>query len=314
MRNFKSKLARFGIVLLCGAFFAVASLQTALAVDFPKATGFVNDYAGILSPAYKVNLESQLQAFKTQTTNEIVVVIVNDLQGQDMFGYSQGLFTAWGIGTADKNNGVLFLVGPKEGYPFPEKGEAFINVGGGLEGALPDSLTGTILNREVFPYFKEKKISDGIGSGVIAIMQATKGEYKASGAASSGKGAPGGVIDLLMWGGFILISYLTSFLARSKSWWLGGVLGATVGSVFGFIFMSGLSILLPTLGIGATGLLFDYVVSKNYQKRLKEGKPTDFWHSGGGFWFGGRGGGGGLGGFGGFGGGSSRGGGAGGGW
>ncbi|MBI4994800.1 TPM domain-containing protein [Candidatus Peregrinibacteria bacterium] len=294
-------------------FFACVNL--AIAVNFPeKPVGFVNDFANILKQEQRAELESILKDFEVQTSNEIVVVTVNSFGGLDSFTYSQELFTKWGIGKENKNNGVLFLIGPSEGLPFPERGEIFINVGKGLEGALPDSLTGTILRKEISPKFKTADYFNGVKNGVLAIISATKGEYKAFGAAAKTGGLN---IDpiFLIWVGFIFLSYIASFLARSKSWWLGGVLGGAGGVILGFIFWAGFWILVSGGVLGMLGFLFDYIVSKNYQKRLAAGKPTDFWHSGGGFWFGGgRGGFGGGGGFGGFGGGISGGGGAGGRW
>ncbi|MFA6521821.1 MAG: TPM domain-containing protein [Candidatus Gracilibacteria bacterium] len=290
-------------------------LNLVFAVDFPKATGFVNDYANILSASEKANIEQILKGFETETSNQVVVAIVDSLQGLDRFTYSQQLFTAWAIGQKNRNNGILFLIGPKEGAPFPAQGEAFINVGNGLGGALPDSLTGTILRNEVFPLFKAGKMSDGILAGVNAIMSATKGEYKPDpNATSKNPGGMGdGLASLLFFGGFALINYFFSFLARSKSWWLGGVLGGVGGGAAGaLIYGGGMMILIGVVFFAVFGSLLDLVLSKNYEKRKLAGKPTDFWHSGGGFWLGGGGSGGG--GFGGFGGGGSGGGGAGGSW
>ena len=300
-----------------GILFLIALLlfpRLSLAVDFPSASGFVNDFAGILKQGERAELSALLKNFEAQTSNEIVIAIVNSFDGLESFTYSQELFMKWGVGKGNKNNGVLVLIGPSEGLPFPEKGEIFINVGKGLEGALPDSLTGTILRKEIYPKFKTADYFNGVKNGVLAIISATKGEYKADPAGT--KKAGGLNIDpiFLIWVGFMLISYIASFLARSKSWWLGGVLGGAGGVILGLIFWAGFWILVSGGVLGLLGLLFDSIVSRNYQKRLKEGKPTDFWHSGGGFWFGGGRGGLGGGGFGGFGGGISGGGGAGGRW
>lgn len=295
-------------------FFFLATI--AQAINLPKPAGFVNDFAGILSPETRASLEASLVDFEKQTSNEIVVVTVFSFEGLDSFSYSQELFIKWGIGKEDKNNGVVLLLGPVEGLPFPERGDVFINVGKGLEGALPDSLTGTIIRQEIVPQFKNKNFSQGILNGVSAIMQAVKGEYKAS--PSDNKSSSGSMVNFLLNYGFliawIVIIYLGSFLGRTKSWWLGGVIGGVAGLALSFIFFTGIIIAIST-GISAVaGLIFDYVVSKNYAYRKAQGKPTDFWRSGGGFWFGGRGGGFGSGGFGGFGGGISGGGGAGGRW
>lgn len=284
--------------------------QTVLAVTLSKAAGFVNDNAGILQAADKQALETVLTEYEKQTSNEVVVVTVSSFEGLDRFTYSQELFTTWKLGKAGKNNGILFLINPTSR-------EAFINVGKGLEGALPDSLAGTILRNEVFPNFKAGDYVGGISKGVTAIIQATKGEYKAD--ASSSKNI-NNISDLFFgffWCGIFFLSWMGAFLGRTQSWWLGGVIGGIVSLIFGLIFFAGMTILFFTIFGAGAGFLFDYLVSKNYQQRKAAGKSTDFWHSGGGFWLGGgRGGfgGGGGGGFGGFGGGSSGGGGAGGSW
>lgn len=291
------KAVFFLAVLLLG-------INTAFAVDFPQATGFVNDFENLLTQEQKTQLEGTLKTFKDQTSNEIAVVTVPSFQGLDSFTYAQQLATKWGIGSADRNNGILFLISVGEK-------QMRIHVGKGLEGALPDSLSGSIMDAEVVPSFKKSEYAKGIIAGVNAIIQATKGEYTAKPSETSSN------LDIsslwvLFCIGFFLINYIGSFLARSKSWWLGGVLGGAGGLIVGFIFLSGILILLPIVGLGASGLIFDYVVSKNYEERKKKGLPTDFWRSGGGFWFGGGRGGGGIGGgFGGFGGGGFGGGGAG---
>lgn len=282
----------------------IGSASAVFAIEFPKATGYVNDFAGVLLPHEKSELEVMLKTFEDQTSNQIFVVITSTFDSLDRFAYSQQLFNKWEIGQKERNNGILFLWGPSPGLPFPERGEVFVNVGPGLEGALPDSLVGTILRQEVFPNFKKQQYMAGLRAGLTAIMQATKGEYKGEPERNRGSsGTVAGMANFLIFLGFLFVNYFLSFLARTKSWWLGGVMGAVGGVLLGFLLFSGLTILFMGLGFGGFGLLFDYFLSKNYQQRKAAGKPTDFWHSGGGF-----------GGFSGGGGGFSRGGGAGGGY
>lgn len=297
------------IVIIIGTLASVFLFsRIVLAVEFPAPVGYVNDFAGILASQDKTELEVLLKSFETQTSNEIVVAIVPSFEGFDPFSYSQELFTAWKLGQEGRNNGVLMVIGPREGLPFPERGEVFINVGKGLEGALPDSLAGSIIRHEMVPMFQEKNSPEGVRRGLFAIMQATKGEYTPVQEFSSFSGAWNVLVVML----FVFINYIGSFLARSKSWWLGGVLGGIGGFALGLLFFVDF-VLIFALGLGGIGLVLDYLLSKNYEARRRAGKPTDFWHSGGGFWFGGGGRGHG-GGFGGFGGGISGGGGAGGRW
>lgn len=282
------------------------------AITYPKEEGFVNDFTGKLTNGEKANIEALLVNFEKQTSNEIVVAVISSFEGLDPFTYSQNLFTEWKIGKEDKKNGILFLLGPRPDLPFPQRGHIFINVGKGLEGALPDSLAGTIARNEVVPHLKNKDLATGILKGVLAIMEATKGEYKAQPVKESPSW--GNIAPFLVMAGYFFLVYLAAFLGRSQSWWQGGVIGVAGGGVIGLIFFSGIMILVSIVGLGAAGLIFDYIVSKNYKYRKAHGLSTSFFGSRGGFWSGGHGGGFGGGGFGGFGGGSSGGGGAGASW
>lgn len=284
------------------------------AFDIPKPVGFVNDFAGLLTQQEVAALEAKLSSYQKKTSNDVTIAIFSDTGGEDAFSFGLKVFEEWGIGKSGKDNGVLIFLGPNAGQTFPAHGELFVHVGRGLEGALTDGLTGTINRGYMFPQFKVGKYYQGFEDGTTKIIEAIKGEFTAE---SSSSGNIVGKIpyDILL---YLLIGipiYITSFLARSKSWWMGGVLGGIGGLAGGFWLTTGLWIAVSAFGLAGFGLLFDFLVSRNYASRKARGLPTSFWHSGGGFWWGGRGGfGGGGGGFGGFGGGHSGGGGAGGSW
>ena len=96
----------------------------------PNPPRLVNDLAGILGDCQW--LEDSLQKIAVETSNQICVVTMDDFGGYDkaMMAYSIG--EQWGVGKADKDNGVVILIKPKT----PDsKGEAFIAAGSGLEGA-----------------------------------------------------------------------------------------------------------------------------------------------------------------------------------
>lgn len=140
---------------------------------FPALSGRVVDQADLLSVAEENSLTEQLAAHEAETSNQIVVVTVDTLDGHDEADYALRLGRQWGIGTEEKNNGVILLVAPNER-------KVRIEVGYGLEGALPDGLAGQIISRNILPSFKESDFPTGIQSGVTAILQAVVGEYKAA--------------------------------------------------------------------------------------------------------------------------------------
>ena len=79
-----------------------------------RPTGFVQDYAGILSSEEVAQLEEKIQNFERGTTNEIAVVTIKSLDGDVIENVAQEIFTKWGIGKTDKNNGVLLLIALEE--------------------------------------------------------------------------------------------------------------------------------------------------------------------------------------------------------
>lgn len=116
----------------------------------------------------------------------------------------------------------------------------------------------------------------------------------------------GGLLVAIMVAAFLAATYTFSFLARSKSIWLGGLAGLFLGIISGFLLNSVETAVFFSVLFGALGLLLDWHLSANYVKLKKAGKSTNWWVTGGGFW--------GSGSSGGFGGGGSGGGGASGGW
>ena len=146
--------------------------------ELPTLMGRIVDQANLLDAAIESELDEQLAAHEAQTSNQIVVVTVDSLDGYADADYALRLGREWGIGTEQKSNGVILLVAPNER-------KVRIEVGYGLEGALPDGLAGQIIRQSILPQFKASDYPGGIRSGVNAILQAVVGEYKAEPANSS---------------------------------------------------------------------------------------------------------------------------------
>lgn len=290
----------FGLVVLG----LVGQVTAAFASDFPEPVGFVNDFAGVLSSETKQALEQQLVQLEEDSSIEIAVVTVESLQETTVEELAVRLFEDWRIGKKTEDSGVLFLIVPSEK-------QMKIEVGYGLEPVLPDAKAGRILDTYVVPAFREGDYDKGISEGTEAIIKTVHGEEIAlvDKSESSGIDAEEDGMWVLFFIGVIFLSYLSSFLARSKRWWPGGIIGAVLGIILGGFLASLIISVLAAIGLGILGLIFDFILSRNYKKRKAGGLPTSWWGSGGGF-FGGSAKGGSGGGFGGFGGGSSGGGGA----
>jgi uncharacterized protein len=137
------------------------SLQAA--PDFPELTGRVVDQANLLSTEQESSLSQQLQAHEKKTTNQVVLVTLNSLQGYDIADFGYQLGRHWGIGQAEHDNGVLLVVAPNER-------KVRIEVGYGLESTLTDALSRQIIDRRILPRFRQKDYSGGIQEGVAAIL------------------------------------------------------------------------------------------------------------------------------------------------
>lgn len=156
----------------------------------PVPAKFVTDSAGILSSATISQLNAKLEAFQDKTSNQVVVAIMPEVPADyAMEDFTQRTFASWGVGQKDRNNGVVLFI-------FPKSHKMRIEVGYGLEGALPDARAKQIIENEIKPAFKQGDFNTGVTKGVDAILASTKGEYQAppqTGPASSSEENRGAV-------------------------------------------------------------------------------------------------------------------------
>jgi len=136
-----------------------------------KIEHYVTDETGTLTSSEIKSLETKLSNFEKETSNQVVVYIIGSLGGESLEETSYEIAQKNGIGQKGKDNGVLLFIVMNDR-------KLRIEVGYGLEGALPDALAGQIIRKEITPYFKQSKYYEGIDAGVDAIISATKGEYK----------------------------------------------------------------------------------------------------------------------------------------
>lgn len=155
------------------AFTAIGHLQ-AQNDCLPKTSNrLVNDYTSILSKAEIAQLEAQLVAFNKETSNQIVVVVTDELCDLEPMEYATNIGHAWGVGQKEFDNGVVLLVSPKAR-------KTFIAVGYGLEGAIPDAIARRIVDQELLPNFRNDDYYGGINAATTVLMQLAKGEINAA--------------------------------------------------------------------------------------------------------------------------------------
>jgi uncharacterized protein len=299
------KFIRLGLVItilgLIGA--GLMTLSAAALSVPPKPTDIpIVDQTNTLTAEQRATLAQQIADERTKSGNQIAIVIVESVENRSIEAYALDIARKWGIGTDQNDNGVLLLVAKNDRL-------LRIEVGMGLEGALTDAQAGRIIRDDIAPQFREGKYYEGVQVGLTSIIAAIHGEYVAGANAPEPTRFPWESILVV---GFVVFSWLGSILARTKSWWAGGIIGGVSGGVVGLLLGS---LILGLVGAGVLaviGFILDKVVSDNYHSHANRGDKPSWW-AGGGF-LGGGGPRGGSGGFGGFGGGGFGGGGASGGW
>lgn len=262
----------FAVLLFLGL--ATLSLAQMPVPEKPAVSeGLVIDYTNTLSASQKDQLNQKLIAYDDSTSNQIAVVIISSTGIYPIEDMALQILRRWGVGGQEKkDNGIVLLVAKDDR-------RVRIEVGYGLEGAIPDMVAASIIDHSIVPRFKAGDFYGGLEDGTNAIIEAAAGEYKAPKGYGKSKDKGGGFSKIIV-ALVILVILFSLFSGGSRG---GG----------------------------------GYVSRRGYKGWMGPVWPVGGWLSGGGGgWSGGGGGGwsGGGGGFGGFGGGSGGGGGASGSW
>ena len=175
-------------LLLVLAAVTLSVAMAAFGADVPFLAGRVTDNAEILSPAMRSSLTAQLKSHEQRTGNQIAVLTVPSLEGDNIEDYAVRIFESWKLGQKGKDNGVLIIVVPKER-------RMRIEVGYGLEGVLTDGAAGRIIRNAMAPRFKAEDYDGGVEAGVKNVIGLLEGgdapdaEEKAAGKTPQSSGA-----------------------------------------------------------------------------------------------------------------------------
>ena len=193
-----------GILLLTGLF---SNAQNIPPRPYPPT--LVNDFAKVLLASEDDALERRLVAYNDSTSTQIAIVTIKSVGDYDISEVALKILRDWGIGTKEKNNGLLILVSV-------EDRKIRIETGYGLEGAVPDAIANDIINNYIKPAFREGNYYKGLDDAVTAIEKAAAGEYHASPKKDKGTGA-GGAFLLIM-----LIIIVIAIISRGGGGGRGG--------------------------------------------------------------------------------------------
>jgi uncharacterized protein len=214
------------LVLLC-----LCSWPAIAAEVIPPAPAqYFNDYAHVTSSALAARLNKTLEDFERQTSDQILVAVYPKMQSDSSIeDYTVRVAQSWRVGQKGKDNGAILFV-------FVQDRKMYIQVGYGLEGALPDALAKRIIENEIKPRFRAGDFDGGLSAGVTAILSAVRGEYKGTGSTvaerSRGSGSASGVAVILL---FILLFGLIAVIPlvrgmagttyRRRGYWDGWTMG-----------------------------------------------------------------------------------------
>ena len=237
----KKLLSRIVTIILMIGFGIFGTFTPCRAVAVPPLKGYINDYANMMSPETRARLEQEIRAFERTDSTQIAILTVPSTEGDPIEDFSIRVAEKWKIGQKGKDNGIILVVAEKDR-------KLRIEVGRGLEGKLTDLMAGRIIDLAIKPRFKRGDYNGGFTAGVHAMIDATRGEFKAEPPKrNTKKGSQGALFPLLIFGGAIL------FVFGRISKVIGGATGA-VGLPLAGHFLLGTPV-LTTILLGVAGLL-----------------------------------------------------------
>ncbi|MBM4194033.1 MAG: TPM domain-containing protein [Gemmatimonadetes bacterium] len=147
----------------------------------PPPSGFVNDFAGVVSPGARAAIERRLERVQAATGGEIAVVTLRDIGGRNVGDVALRIGRGWGVGAAAaigdrrRNSGVVVLVVPKE-TSSDGRGHISIQTGQGAEGFIPDAVAGDI-RREAISYLQRQDYSGALNAISLRLTQRYAAEF-----------------------------------------------------------------------------------------------------------------------------------------
>jgi uncharacterized protein len=135
----------------------------------PALHARVTDLAGLLPPERAQQLEATLASFETETSHQIAVLTVPTTAGEPIESFALRVAESWKLGNKGADNGILLIVAAQDR-------KARIEVGYGLEGAVPDAIAKRVIEDVMVPRFRQGDMAGGIEAATDALMKAARGE------------------------------------------------------------------------------------------------------------------------------------------
>jgi len=241
--------------LLCLLLLCISTAT--FAFEVPVLKGRVNDYANLLSEPVQQQLEEKLKQLEDKTTAQVAILTTKDLQGTTIEEYSMKVVESWQLGQKGKDNGLLIT--------YAVDGDMYrIEVGYGLEGAIPDGKAGDIIRDQLRAHANPKENTHDFDQAFTVAVETVSGiiytEYEKDPTGESMRGSDGTVIVVIF---LLIISlFICAFISEFTTEVVGGVVGALCGAGIGISLMEIIGI--PLLGFIALsfviGLISKYIL------------------------------------------------------
>ncbi len=259
--------ALLAVLLLFAAPWAVAD------VPVPELKARVTDLTGTLSADQRAALEQKLAGLEARKGSQVAVLLVESTRPETVEQYAVRVFEHWKLGRKGVDDGVLLLVAKNDR-------QLRIEVGYGLEGAIPDATGKRVIDEDIVPLFKQGNFYGGISAGTDRLSKLIEGESMPPPRRTAAPGSGWSTETLFI--GFIILAMASQLLHSLLGRLLGaGVAGAAAGIV-GYVLAGliaaaiiGLVAFVVSLFIGATG------------RQGSGWSSGGNWSSGGGSWSGG---------------------------
>ncbi|MCL2792027.1 MAG: TPM domain-containing protein [Spirochaetaceae bacterium] len=212
-----SKTLGFRLVIIITIFILQALFLPAQSGNLPAPRGFVSDYANIINSRDRQIIEALGTEVRQKSGAEIALLTVTSIEPfSSIEEFANEVMSRWGIGQRGEDNGVLIVLSTGER-------RIRIEVGYGLEGAIPDGLAGSIMDNHIIPHLRNNDFSTGLRMGYVAVVAAVAREYnfEITGEAlaaqrQTGQGEAAGSYQLLG----LLLFFILLFLRGGRSLWL----------------------------------------------------------------------------------------------
>lgn len=190
------------------------------------------EFPDFISSYETEQLEQKLVAFNDSTSNQIVIVIVDDLCGYDANEFSTRLGQQWGVGQGKFDNGVVIMIKPTGGAG---QRDAYIAVGYGLEGIIPDITANQILDNEIIPRFKQGNNYEALDAATDVLMSLAHRDFSYKDYQKGNNAGPWFpfIVFAIVFLFFVIMSFRRrsyTMTSRGRTYYGGGWFGGGGGS------------------------------------------------------------------------------------